>query len=643
MSKANLSIVMNNNQRIIMKSFVKMFVVLAVLLLTANVRAQMPQQLSDPAVRVGKLPNGLTYYIRHNEYPKGQADFHIAQKVGAVQENEDQNGLAHFLEHMCFNGTKNFPDKLILTWLESKGVKFGMNLNAHTGTDETVYDIMNVPVQKKEVVDSCLLILHDWADALTLADEEIEKERGISVTSSVLQFNYDGYCINILDTPGHQDFSEDTYRTLMAADSAVMVIDGSKGVEAQTIKLFKVCVMRGIPIFTFINKMDREAMDPFELIDQIENVLGIRTCPVNWPIGSGKNFKGVYDRNTKTISRFIAGDNGHKVEMVEASLGDAGLDDLITKEYHDILVDEIELLDGASDAFDLEKVRAGQLSPVFFGSALTNFGVETFLQHFLDMTTSPLPRTSGGEVVDPFSDEFSAFVFKIQANMNKAHRDRIAFMRICSGKFEAGMEVMHVQGGKKIRLAQPQQMMAQERKHVEEAYAGDIIGVFDPGIFSIGDTLYKGKTPVRFEGIPTFAPEHFARVRQVDTMKRKQFMKGISQIAQEGAIQIFQEFNTGMEEIIVGVVGVLQFEVLQYRLENEYNVEIRMEQLPYEHVRWIENKDIDVAALSVTSDTKKVKDLHDRPLLLFTHPWSIQTALDRNEGLQLSEFGATEE
>ena len=469
---------------------------------------------------------------------------------------------------------------------------------------------------------------------------EIEKERGISVTSSVLQFNYDGFCINILDTPGHQDFSEDTYRTLMAADSAVMVIDGSKGVEAQTIKLFKVCVMRGIPIFTFINKMDREAMDPFELIDQIENVLGIRTCPVNWPIGSGKNFKGVYDRNTKTISRFIAGDNGHKVEMVEASLGDAGLDDLITKEYHDILVDEIELLDGASDAFDLEKVRAGQLSPVFFGSALTNFGVETFLQHFLDMTTSPLPRTSGGEVVDPFSDEFSAFVFKIQANMNKAHRDRIAFMRICSGKFEAGMEVMHVQGGKKIRLAQPQQMMAQERKHVEEAYAGDIIGVFDPGIFSIGDTLYKGKTPVRFEGIPTFAPEHFARVRQVDTMKRKQFMKGISQIAQEGAIQIFPELNTGMEEIIVSVVGVLQFKELKYRLENEYNVEIHMENLPYEHIRWIENKDeVNVDTINGTSDMKKVVDMKGNPLLLFINEWSIGMTLDRNDGLVLTEFG----
>lgn len=468
---------------------------------------------------------------------------------------------------------------------------------------------------------------------------EIEKERGISVTSSVLQFNYDNCCINILDTPGHQDFSEDTYRTLMAADSAVMVVDGSKGVEAQTIKLFKVCVMRGIPIFTFVNKMDREAMDPFELIDQIETVLGIRTCPVNWPIGSGKNFKGVYDRSSETITRFIAADNGHKIDSVDAKLGDENLDELISKEYHDILTEEIELLDGASDEFDLEKVRGGKLSPVFFGSALTNFGVEPFLKHFLEMTTSPLPRTSNGEEVSPFSDDFSAFVFKIQANMNKAHRDRIAFMRICSGKFESNMEVMHVQGGKKIRLSQPQQMMAQERKHIEEAYAGDIIGVFDPGIFSIGDTLCIPGKNICFAGIPTFAPEHFARVRQMDTMKRKQFMKGVTQIAQEGAIQIFQEFNSGMEEIIVGVVGVLQFEVLQYRLQSEYNVEIRMEQLPYEHIRWIENEGINVASLSVTSDTKKVKDMKGNPLLIFTHPWSIQTVLDRNEGLILSEFG----
>lgn len=469
---------------------------------------------------------------------------------------------------------------------------------------------------------------------------EIEKQRGISVTSSVMQFNYDNYCINILDTPGHQDFSEDTYRTLMAADSAVMVIDASKGVENQTKKLFKVCVMRQIPIFTFINKMDREARDTFELLDEIETVLGIRTCPINWPIGSGKNFKGVYDRNTETITRFIAANNGQKeVETMEAKIGDPSLDDLIGKGYHDILSEEIELLDGASSEFDLEQVRAGELTPVFFGSALTNFGVETFLKHFLDMTTTPLPRKSDIGVIDPLKKDFSAFVFKIQANMNKAHRDRIAFMRICSGKFDADEEVFHVQGNKKLRLSQPQQLMAQERKILEEAYAGDIIGVFDPGIFAIGDTFCSTNQKFEYEGIPTFAPEHFAKLRQVDTMKRKQFIKGVTQIAQEGAIQIFQEFNSGMEEIIVGVVGVLQFDVLKFRLETEYGVEVRLEPLPFEHIRWIENDTIDVAALSVTSDTKRVKDMKDNPLLLFVHAWSIQTVLDRNKDLVLSEFG----
>ena len=469
---------------------------------------------------------------------------------------------------------------------------------------------------------------------------EIEKERGISVTSSVLQFNYGGYCINILDTPGHQDFSEDTYRTLMAADSAVMVIDASKGVEAQTRKLFKVCVMRHIPIFTFINKMDRDANDTFELLDDIEKELGIATCPVNWPIGSGKNFKGVYDRNTRKVMTFADTLKGTKEGTEkEISIDDDALVDEIGEAFRDQLVEEIELLDGASAEFDMDLVSKGELSPVFFGSALTNFGVETFLKHFLQMTTSPLPRKSDHGIVDPFSEDFSAFVFKIQANMNKAHRDRIAFMRICSGKFEAGMEVYHVQGGKKIKLSQPQQLMAQEREIVEEAYAGDIIGVFDPGIFSIGDTLTTSSEKFAFEGIPTFAPEHFARVRQVDTMKRKQFMKGITQIAQEGAIQIFQEYNTGMEEIIVGVVGVLQFDVLKYRLNNEYNVEIRMENLPYEHIRWIENKDIDVDKIQGTSDMKKIKDLKGRPLLLFVNSWSVGMTLERNEGLILSEFG----
>lgn len=470
---------------------------------------------------------------------------------------------------------------------------------------------------------------------------EIEKERGISVTSSVLQFNYDGYCINILDTPGHEDFSEDTYRTLMAADSAVMVIDASKGVEKQTIKLFKVCVMRRIPIFTFINKMDREANDPFELLDEIENILGISTCSVNWPIGCGKEFKGVYDRNTKDVSLFKTVMNGQKeVDTKNISVEDTELISEIGQGYFDKLQEDIELLDGASAEFDLSEVQAGNLTPVFFGSALTNFGVETFLKHFLDMTTSPLPRNSSIGEINPFEEDFSAFVFKIQANMNKAHRDRIAFMRICSGKFTAGMEANHVQGGKKIRLSQPQQMMAQERHIVEEAYAGDIIGVFDPGIFSIGDTICLSNKKFQFDGIPTFAPEHFARVRQIDTMKRKQFIKGISQIAQEGAIQIFQEFNTGMEEIIVGVVGVLQFEVLEYRLKNEYNVDIKLEPLPYEHIRWIENpEEIDVGRIVGTSDMKKIKDLKDNPLLVFVNSWSVNMVLERNEGLKLSEFG----
>ena len=467
---------------------------------------------------------------------------------------------------------------------------------------------------------------------------EIEKQRGISVTSSVLQFQYEGYCINILDTPGHQDFSEDTYRTLMAADSAVMVIDASKGVEAQTIKLFKVCVMRHIPIFTFINKLDREANDPFELTDEIERVLGIKTCPVNWPIGCGKSFKGVYDRQTRKITTFVAADAGmHEIESHELDVEEAR--DEVGVIGYEKLLEDIELLDGAAEDLDQEKITRGEQSPVFFGSALTNFGVQTFLEHFLKMTYAPLPRHYPGGEISPFDERFSAFVFKIQANMNKAHRDRIAFMRICSGKFEAGMEVLHVQGERKMRLAQPQQMMASERTIVEEAYAGDIIGIFDPGVFSIGDTICDPSMNVKYDGIPTFAPEHFARVRQIDTMKRKQFVKGISQIALEGAIQIFTEAGGGMEEIIVGVVGVLQFDVLQFRLKSEYNIEIRLDPLPYEHIRWIENwQEINVDRLSGTSDMKKIVDLKGRPLLLFVNSWSPQMVLERNKGLVLSEF-----
>ncbi len=474
---------------------------------------------------------------------------------------------------------------------------------------------------------------------------EIEKQRGISVTSSVLQFNYGGFCINILDTPGHQDFSEDTYRTLMAADSAVMVIDGAKGVEPQTRKLFKVCARRHIPIFTFINKLDRDTRDSFELTDEIEKELGIPCCPINWPIGSGKSFKGVYDRGTEKVLLFSDTKKGTKEGTItELSPDDPAFTEYVTEEEKEQLMDEIELLDGASAEFDLEAVRRGEISPVFFGSALTNFGVETFLQHFLEMTTAPMARMSDKGLIEPEEHGFSAFVFKIQANMNKNHRDRIAFMRIVSGHYDANMEVWHVQGKRKQRLSQPQQMMAEERHIVDEAWAGDIIGVFDPGIFSIGDTVCEPGEDFRFGGIPTFSPEHFARVRQVDTMKRKQFTKGIEEIAQEGAIQIFQEFHSGMEEIIVGVVGVLQLDVLKFRLENEYKVEIRMETLPYETIRWIENpEEVDVENLTGTSDMKKVIDMKRNPLLLFVHEWSVGMTLDRNPDLKLSEFGGWEE
>ena len=343
---------------------------------------------------------------------------------------------------------------------------------------------------------------------------------------------------------------------------------------------------------------------------------------------------------TTVKAEAVDGKDGQKeVEKKELTLDDPALEDTIGYYHKQDLFDEIELLDGAGDEFDLEAVRNGQLTPVFFGSALTNFGVEPFLEQFLQLTTPPLPRETVDEKVEPMSDFFSAFVFKIQANMNKAHRDRVAFMRICSGKFEKNMEVFHVQGNKKMRLSQPQQIMAQEREIVDEAYAGDIIGVFDPGIFSIGDTICSPGHKVQFRGIPTFAPEHFALVRQKDTMKRKQFIKGISQIAQEGAIQIFQELDAGMEEVIVGVVGVLQFDVLKYRLQNEYNCDIIMETLPYEFIRWIVNDDIDPKTLDLASDTKKIQDLKGNHLLLFTSYWSINWALEHNKGLELAEFG----
>ena len=425
----------------------------------------------------------------------------------------------------------------------------------------------------------------DWMD--------IEKQRGISVTSSVLQFNYAGKCVNILDTPGHQDFSEDTYRTLMAADSAVMVIDAAKGVEAQTIKLFKVCTLRHIPIFTFINKMDREARDPFELMENIEEILGIKTYPMNWPIGCGKEFKGVFDRNTRKVLAFSSDGRANgvkKVDETEAELGDPALDELLTPYLHQQLVDEIELLDGAAEEFDLDKVLRGELSPVFFGSALTNFGVEPFLENFLRLTPTPLARVDSltGETVDPCRDEFSAFIFKIQANMDPKHRDRVAFMRVVSGKYEKGMKLRQVRTAKDVVISDALTFMAGDRSHVEEAYPGDILGLHNHGTIQIGDTFTQGEM-MKFTGIPNFAPELFRRIRLKDPLKQKQLLKGLVQLSEEGAVQVFRPISNN--DLIVGAVGVLQFDVVVSRLKSEYNVEAVYESVNVATARWVECAD----------------------------------------------------
>ena len=489
---------------------------------------------------------------------------------------------------------------------------------------------------------------------------EIEKQRGISVTSSVMQFQHDGYCVNILDTPGHQDFSEDTYRTLMAADSAVMVIDGAKGVEPQTRKLFRVCALRHIPIFTFINKMDRESRDPLELCEEVERELGIDTCAVNWPIGSGKEFKGVYDRERGEILFFSVENHGQKAASRPVDLYSPEAADLLGESKANALRDEIELL-GAGRELDIDAVRTGNLSPVFFGSALTNFGVEPFLEEFLRMTMPPLSRESNQGIIDAFSPDFSAFVFKIQANMNKAHRDRLAFLRICSGCFQRDQEYYHMQSGRKMRLSQPQRMMAADREIVDEAYAGDIIGVFDPGLFSIGDTILTPGKNFQYAGIPTFEPEHFMRVSPKDTMKRKQFIKGTEQIAQEGAIQIFKTPGGGLEEVVIGVVGTLQFDVFQYRMKSEYGVDLYTEYLPFDHLRRIitlpgENQDVadksghnknkiksqnaknaqSVRDLILCTGSAVLEDFHGRLLIAFEGEWSVGFLTKHNPGLELA-------
>ncbi len=461
---------------------------------------------------------------------------------------------------------------------------------------------------------------------------EIEKQRGISVTSSVMQFEYAGKVISIMDTPGHNDFGEDTYRILTSVDSAVMVIDAAKGIEAQTKKLFAVCKMRGIPIFTFMNKLDREAKDPLELLSELEEVLGMPAAAATWPIGCGLNFQGVYNILTNEAYLYR--------EKKTLKLGPDGvfgpeLEEILTINNLKALREQLELLEGAGYPMDKELIAAGELTPVFFGSALADFGVTAFLEHSLEMSPAPGPRKlADGGSVDPLDPAFSGFIFKIQANMNPAHRDRLAFFRICSGTYTHGMTVTLSRTGKPIKLAQSTQLMANERENVQTAFTGDIIGIYDTGNFQIGGTLCTTKEPIFFEPLPTFPPELFARVAPKDTMKAKQFSKGVAQLAQEGAIQVYHtEFN----ETVIGAVGQLQFEVFQYRIENEYNTPLRMDSLDFSVARWIKDPDMEEVKRAVDSRTMLVFDRFERPLLLFPNVFTMNFFKERFPKITLVE------
>jgi peptide chain release factor 3 len=459
---------------------------------------------------------------------------------------------------------------------------------------------------------------------------ELERKRGISITSSVLQFEYGGIRYNLLDTPGHQDFSEDTYRTLTAADCAIMLIDAAKGVEAQTKKLFHVCRMRGTPIVTFVNKLDRPARDAFGLMSEIEETLGMKTVPRTWPIGSGDLFKGVYDLDQKSVLTFDrTAKNASRVPMQMRGLDDPQIDEIAGEQLAADLRGEVELLSGAGDSFDRERFLSGDISPVFFGSALTNFGVEPFLEAFKDICPAPGPRATSVGMVEPGDDRFTAFVFKVQANMDPNHRDRIAFMRICSGKFESGMRVHHYRLGKEIRLARAEQLFAQERTTVHEAWPGDVVGLHDPGLFRIGDTLSTGSPPVTFDSVPRFSPEHFARATLLDPMKRKQMQKGIDELAEEGTTQLF--FQPGREkDPILGVVGQLQFEVLAYRLEHEYGAKVALDRLGFGFARWVKGaaspKELEEARIPMA-----VTDVDGHPVALLRDQWELNRIQRDNE------------
>jgi peptide chain release factor 3 len=464
---------------------------------------------------------------------------------------------------------------------------------------------------------------------------ELEKQRGISITSTVLQFDYSGSTINLLDTPGHQDFSEDTYRTLAAADNAVMLEDAAKGLEPQTRKLFEVCRMRQIPIFTFINKMDRPGREPLELLDEIDQELGLACWPVNWPIGGGDRFRGVIDRRSRQLILFDRAERGRQAAEITLSVEEARRRGAVEEELLATALEELELLDGAGEELDLERVHAGELSPVFFGSAMTNFGVRPFLDAFLDLAQRPTARSSRQGPIDPLRPEFSGFVFKLQANMDPRHRDRVAFVRVCSGRFEKDMSVQHARSGRTLRLSRPQKLFGQDREVVEDAYPGDVIGLNNPGMFAIGDTLYLGPK-VEFEGIPCFSPEIFAWLRNPNPSAFKSFRKGVNELREEGAVQVLYDTDASKRDPILAAVGQLQLEVVQYRLENEYGVKTRLEPMEFNVARWVSGGWSALEAVGRIFNCRTVRDPWDRPVLLFRNDWNLRQLQEDHPELELS-------
>lgn len=464
---------------------------------------------------------------------------------------------------------------------------------------------------------------------------EMEQQRGISITSTVLQFDYKDCRINLLDTPGHQDFSEDTYRTLAAADNAVMLEDAAKGLEPQTRKLFEVCRLRSLPIFTFFNKLDRPSREPLELLDEIEQELDLQTYPVNWPIGMGDRFKGVYDRRKKQIHLFQRTAHGSReASSTVVDLGDPRIEDLLDQDLYYQLKEDIELLDEVGADLNLDLVHQGKMTPVFFGSAMTNFGVQLFLESFLDYALKPSSRRSTEGEIDPTYEDFTGFVFKLQANMDPRHRDRVAFIRVCSGKFEKDMVVNHARSGKNVRLSHPQKLFAQGRQSLEEAYPGDVIGLNNPGVFAIGDTIYLGQR-LEYEGIPCFSPEMFAFLRNPNPSKFKQFRKGINELREEGAVQIMYSADEAKRDPILAAVGQLQFEVVQFRMQNEYGVETRLEPLPYSVARWVGGGWKALEKVGRLFNTVTVKDSWGRPVLLFRNEWNCQQVEGEHPELEL--------